>query len=325
MKAIQVAETGGPENMKLVDVPTPTPGPKQALVRIAVAGVNFIDVYFRIGLYKAERPITLGNEGAGTVEAVGPEVTEVAPGDRVAYAMTRGSYAEYALAPAAQLVKIPDHVDFPQAAAAMLQGMTAHYLTQSTWPLKPGDSCLVHAAAGGAGGLTVQMAKMAGARVFATVGSQEKARIAREHGADETIVYTEQDFEAEVKRATGGRGVDVVYDSVGKTTFEKSLNCLRPRGLMVLFGQSSGPVPPFDPTILNGKGSLFLTRPSLGYYLLTRDELLWRAGDVLNWISQGKLKLSIYRTYPLADAAQAHRDLESRRTTGKLLLAVGQA
>jgi NADPH:quinone reductase len=325
MKAIQVAETGGPENMKLVDVPTPTPGPKQALVRIAVAGVNFIDVYFRIGLYTAERPITLGNEGAGTVEAVGPEVTEVAPGDRVAYAMTRGSYAEYALAPAAQLVKIPDHVDFSQAAAAMLQGMTAHYLTQSTWPLKTGDSCLVHAAAGGAGGLTVQMAKMAGARVFATVGSQEKARIAREHGADETIVYTEQDFEAEVKRATGGRGVDVVYDSVGKTTFEKSLNCLRPRGLMALFGQSSGPVPPFDPTILNGKGSLFLTRPSLGYYLLTRDELLWRAGDVLNWIAQGKLKLSIYHTYPLAEAAQAHRDLESRRTTGKLLLAVGQA
>ena len=325
MKSIQVAETGGPEKMELVDMPTPQPGPKQALVRLHAAGVNFIDVYFRIGLYKAERPVALGSEGAGTVEAVGPEVTEVAPGDRVAYAMTRGSYAEYAVVPAAQLVKIPDHVDFAQAAAAMLQGMTAHYLTHSTYALKPGDSCVVHAAAGGAGGLIVQMAKMAGARVFATVGSAEKARIAREHGADETIIYTEQDFEAEVKRGTGGRGVDVVYDSVGKTTFEKSLNCLRPRGLMALFGQSSGPVPPFDPTILNGKGSLYLTRPSLGHYLLTRDELLWRAGDVLNWISEGKLKLRIHCIYPLAEAAQAHRDLEGRQTTGKLLLAIGPA
>lgn len=322
MKAIQVAEPGGPENMKLVDVPTPQPGPKQALVRLRASGVNFIDVYFRIGLYKAERPIALGNEGAGTVESVGPGVTEVAPGDRVAYAMARGSYAEYAVVPAAQLVKIPDHVDFAQAAAAMLQGMTAHYLTHSTYPLKAGDSCVVHAAAGGAGGLTVQMAKMLGAQVFATAGSEEKARIAREHGADEAIIYTEQDFETEVKRGTGGRGVDVVYDSVGKTTFEKSLNCLRPRGLLALFGQSSGPVPPFDPTILNGKGSLYLTRPSLGFYLLTRDELLWRAGDVLTWISQGKLKLRIYKTYPLAEVAQAHRDLESRKTTGKLLLTI---
>jgi len=325
MKAIQVEETGGPEKMELVDVPTPQPGPKQALVRLHAAGVNFIDVYYRIGLYKSERPIALGSEGAGTVEAVGPEVTEVAPDDRVAYAMTRGSYAEYAVVPAAQLVKIPDHVDFAQAAAAMLQGMTAHYLTHSTYALKPGDSCVVHAAAGGTGGLIVQMAKMAGARVFATVGSAEKARIARENGADETIIYTEQDFEAEVKRGTGGRGVDVVYDSVGRTTFEKSLNCLRPRGLMALFGQSSGPVPPLDPTILNGKGSLYLTRPSLGFYLLTRDELLGRAGDVLNWISAGKLKLRIHRTYPLADAAQAHRDLEGRQTTGKLLLAIGPA
>jgi NADPH2:quinone reductase len=320
MKCIQVAEPGGPENMKLVETPTPQPGPKQALVRIRAAGVNFIDVYFRIGLYKADRPITLGSEGAGTVEAIGPDVTEVAPGDRVAYAMTRGSYAEYAVVPAAQLVKIPGSVDFTQAAAAMLQGMTAHYLTHSTYPLKSGDACLVHAAAGGAGGLTVQMAKMLGARVFATVGSEEKARIAREHGADETIVYTEQDFEAEVKRGTGGRGVDVVYDSVGKTTFEKSLNCLCPRGLMALFGQSSGPVPPFDPSVLNGKGSLFLTRPSLGHYVMTREELLWRANDVLGWVSQGKLKIRIHRTYPLAEAAQAHRDLESRQTAGKLLL-----
>jgi NADPH2:quinone reductase len=322
MKLIQVPEPGGPENMKLVDVPKPSPGAGQALVRIAASGVNFIDIYFRIGLYKADLPVTLGSEGAGTVEAVGPGVTGLKPGDRVAYAMARGSYAEYALVPAAQLVPVPEGVDLQTAAAAMLQGMTAHYLTHSTFPLKKGDTCLVHAAAGGAGGLTVQMAKMLGARVFGTVSTEEKARIAREHGADEVIRYTEQDFEAEVKRLTDGRGVDVVYDSVGKTTFEKSLNSLRPRGTMVLFGQSSGPVPPFDPNILNGKGSLFLTRPSLGHYVLTREELLWRAEDVLNWIASGKLKLRIDRTYPLADAASAHRDLESRRTAGKLLLAV---
>jgi len=320
MKSIQVREPGGPEKMLLVEGPTPTPGPKQALVRIAASGVNFIDVYFRTGLYKADIPITLGSEGAGTVEAIGAEVTEVAPGDRVAYAMARGSYAEYAVVPAAQLVKIPDGLDLTTAAAAMLQGMTAHYLTHSTYPLHSGDTCLVHAAAGGAGGLIVQMAKMLGARVFGTVSTEEKARIAREHGADEAILYTQQDFEAEVKRLTGGRGADVVYDSVGKTTFEKSLNCLRPRGLLALFGQSSGPVPPFDPTILNAKGSLFLTRPSLGHYLLTRDELLWRAGDVLSWVGAGKLKLRIDRTYPLSEAAAAHRDLESRKTAGKLLL-----
>jgi NADPH:quinone reductase len=308
--------------MQLAEVPTPTPGSKQALVRIAAAGVNFIDVYFRIGLYKADLPVTLGNEGAGTVEAIGPDVTEVAVGDRVAYAMARGSYAEYALVPSAMLVKIPGHVDFPTAAAAMLQGMTAHYLTHSTYPLKSGDSCLVHAAAGGAGGLIVQMAKMLGARVFGTVSTEEKARIAREHGVDEAILYTQQDFEAEVKRLTGGRGVDVVYDSVGKTTFEKSLNSLRPRAMMALFGQSSGPVPPFDPGILNAKGSLFLTRPSLGHYVQNREELLWRAGDVLGWIDSGKLKLRIDRTYPLAQVAQAHRDLESRQTAGKLLLTV---
>ena len=322
MKAIQVQEPGGPEKMQLVDVPTPRPGPKQALVRIAASGVNFIDVYFRIGLYKADRPIALGNEAAGTVEAVGPEVTEVAPGDRVAYAMARGSYAEYALVPAAQLVKIPGHLDFNTAAAAMLQGMTAHYLTHSTYQLKSGDACLVHAAAGGAGGLTVQMAKMLGARVFGTVSTDEKARIAREHGADETILYTQQDFEAEVKRLTNGRGVDVVYDSVGKTTFEKSLNSLRPRGLLALFGQSSGAVPPFDAAILNAKGSLFLTRPSLAHHVATREELLWRASDVLQWLDSGKLKLRIDRTYPLADAASAHRDLESRKTAGKLILTV---
>ena len=323
MKAIQVKQPGGPEAMELVDVPVPQPGPKQALVRIAAIGVNFIDVYFRTGLYKApERPISLGNEASGTVEAVGAEVTEVGVGDRVAYAMARGSYAEYAVVPASLLVKIPDAVEFPVAAAAMLQGMTAHYLTHSTFPLKKGDTCLVHAAAGGAGGLTVQMAKMLGARVFGTVSTDAKAEIARQHGVDEAILYTQTDFEAAVKGFTGGRGVDVVYDSVGVTTFEKSLNSLRPRGMMALFGQSSGPVPPFDPSILNAKGSLFLTRPGLPNYLLTREELLWRAGDVLGWIASGALKLRIGHTYPLADAAAAHRDLEGRKTTGKVLLTV---
>jgi NADPH2:quinone reductase len=322
MKAIQVKQPGGPEKMELVDVATPAPGPREALVRIARSGVNFIDIYFRTGHYKADLPMSLGAEGAGTVEAVGADVTEVAPGDRVAYAMARGSYAEYAVVPGAQLVKLPGSVDFATAAAAMLQGMTAHYLTHSTFPLKSGDTCLVHAAAGGAGGLIVQMAKMLGARVFGTVSTPAKAQAARESGADETILYTQQDFEAEVKRLTNGRGVDVVYDSVGQTTFDRSLNSLRPRGTLALFGQSSGPVPPFDPNILNGKGSLFLTRPSLGFYLLTRDELLWRAGDVLQWIAAGKLKLHIDRTYPLAEAAAAHRALEGRQTTGKLLLAV---
>jgi NADPH2:quinone reductase len=320
MKTIHVKEPGGPEKMQVVEVPTPQPGPKQALVRMASIGVNFIDVYFRMGRYKADLPIVLGNEGAGTVESVGPGVTEVAVGDRVAWAMSRGSYAEYAVVPSAMLVKLPDGIDFQSAAAAMLQGMTAHYLVYSTYPLKSGETCLVHAAAGGAGGLIVQMAKMLGARVFGTVSTEEKARIAREAGTDEAILYTQQDFEAEVKRLTAGRGVDGVYDSVAQTTFEKSLNSLRPRGMLALFGQSSGPVPPFDPNILNGKGSLFLTRPSLGHYLLTREELLWRAGDVLNWVASGKLKLRIDRTYPLAEAAAAHRDLEGRKTAGKLLL-----
>ncbi len=320
MRIIQVKEHGGPEKMQIVEVPKPAPGPGQALVKIAASGVNFIDVYFRTGLYKAEFPITLGNEGAGTVESVGPQVTEVAPGDRVAYAMARGSYAEYAVVPSAQLVKIPAGVDFQQAAAAMLQGMTAHYLTHSTFPLKQSDTCLVHAAAGGVGLLLVQMARRIGARVFGTVSTEAKAELARGAGAQEVILYTQQDFEAEVKRLTGGRGVDVVYDSVGATTFMKSLGCLRPRGLLALFGQSSGPVPPFDPNILNGKGSLFLTRPSLAHHCLTRDELLWRAGDVLGWVASGDLKLRMVHTYPLAEAAQAHRDLESRKTSGKLLL-----
>ncbi|HEV3330307.1 MAG TPA: quinone oxidoreductase [Bryobacteraceae bacterium] len=320
MKAIHVLESGGPEKMVLVDVLTPSPGPKQALIRLKAIGVNFIDVYFRKGLYKADVPIVLGNEGAGTVEAIGPEVTEVAVGDRVAWAMHRGSYAEYSVVPAAVLVKTPDGVDFQMAAAAMLQGMTAHYLTHSTYTLESGKTCLVHAAAGGTGSLIVQMAKMLGARVLGTVSTEEKAKIARQAGADETILYTQQDFEAEVKRLTDGRGVDVVYDSVGQSTFDKSLNSLRPRGLLALFGQSSGPVPPFDPNILNGKGSLYLSRPSLAHYLLSREELLLRAGDVLKWIAAGKLKVRIEHTYPLANAAAAHRDLEGRHTAGKLLL-----
>ena len=314
MKAVYVEQPGGPENLKYTDLPKPSPGPGQALVKIAATGVNFIDVYFRIGLYPAPPPVVLGNEGAGTVEAVGPDVTGVAPGDRVAYAMSRGSYAEYALVPAWQLVKIPAPVDFQTAAAAMLQGMTAHYLTHSTYPLKAGDSCLIHAAAGGVGLMLVQMAKMLGARVIGTVGNEEKAKQAQAAGADEVVIYTKEDFTAKAK------GMNVVYDSVGKSTFTQSLDCLRPRGMMVSFGNASGPAPDFAPLILSQKGSLFLTRPSLAHYTLTPEELAWRAGDVLNWIGHGKLKLHIHKVYPLADAAQAHRDLEGRQTTGKLLL-----
>lgn len=320
MKLIQISKLGGPEELKLADAPTPVPAAGQALVRIAATGVNFIDVYFRTGLYKLDLPFTPGSEAAGTVEAVGPGVDILKRGDRVAYAMVRGSYAEFALVPAVQLVKLPDHVDFTTAAAAMLQGMTAHYLTHSTFALKPGDVALVHAAAGGAGGLIVQMAKMLGATVIGTAGSDAKAAIAKQAGADEVIVYTRQNFVAEVKRITNGRGVDVVYDSVGASTFLKGLDTLRPRGMMVLFGQSSGAVAPFDPGILNPKGSLFLTRPSLAHYASTRSELERRAGDVLNWIADGKLKLRIDRTYPLAQAADAHRDLEGRKTAGKLIL-----
>jgi NADPH2:quinone reductase len=320
MKIIQISKTGGPEVMELVDAPVPTPGPKQALVKVAASGVNFIDVYFRIGLYKADLPFTPGNEASGTVEAVGSDVTEVQVGDRVAYAMHRGSYAEYTVVPSAQLVKLPDHVDFRQGAAAMLQGMTAHYLTHSSFPLKKGDTCLIHAAAGGAGRLAVQMAKMLGATVYGTAGTDEKAAIAKSAGADEVIVYTRQDFVAEVKKLTGGKGLDVVYDSVGESTFLKGLDLIRPRGMMVLFGQSSGAVSPFDPSILNQKGSLFLTRPSLAHHCLTREELLWRSGDVLGWIASGQLELRIDKTYALGDAPQAHRDLEGRKTAGKLLL-----
>jgi NADPH2:quinone reductase len=320
MKLILVSKTGGAEQLVYSDAPKPTPGPKQALVKIAAAGVNFIDIYHRTGLYKLDLPFTPGMEGAGTVEAVGAEVTEVRPGDRVAYAMHRGSYAEYAAVPAAVLVKLPDSVDFKTAAAVMLQGMTAHYLTHSTFPLKKGDTCLIHAAAGGVGRLAVQMAKMVGARVIGTAGSPAKVELARSAGADEVINYNETDFLPEVKRLTNNRGVDVVYDSVGVATFLKGLDCIRTRGMMVLYGQSSGPVAPIDPNILNPKGSLFLTRPNLAPHCATREELNWRAGDVLGWIGSGKLELRIDRTFPLSEARQAHEDLEGRKTAGKVLL-----
>jgi NADPH2:quinone reductase len=320
MKAIRVHTPGGVDALRYEEVPTPTPKEGEALVRIEAIGVNFIDIYIRSGLYRNPLPLTLGQEAAGVVEAVGPNVTEVKVGDRVAYSGVLGSYAEYAAVPAARLVVLPDGIDAKTGAAAMLQGMTAHYLSHSTYPLKAGDTCLVHAAAGGVGLLLVQMAKMRGARVIGTVSTDVKAKLAQEAGADEVILYTLQDFEAEVKRLTDGRGLQVVYDSVGQTTFEKSLNCLAPRGYLVLYGQSSGPVPPFDLAQLGAKGSLFITRPTLGHYTLTRQELLQRAGDVLGWIRDGRLKLRIDQTFPLRDAAEAHRRLESRQSTGKLLL-----
>jgi len=320
MKAIRVHEFGGPEVLSYEDVPLPEPGPGEARVRIEVAGVNFIDVYHRTGLYPGQLPITLGVEGAGVVDAVGPGVSEVRPGDRVAYAMQPGSYAEYAVVQAWKLVPVPDDLETRQAAAVMLQGMTAHYLSHSTYPLKPGDTALVHAAAGGVGHLLVQMARRRGARVIGTVSTEEKARLAREAGADEVILYTQVDFEEEVRRLTGGRGVHVVYDSVGKTTFDKSLNCLARRGYLVLYGQSSGPVGPFDPQILNAKGSLFLTRPSLGHYVADRGELLGRASDLFAWMIAGELQVRIDRTFPLAEAGEAHRYLEGRQTKGKVLL-----
>jgi NADPH2:quinone reductase len=321
MKAIRVHSHGGPEVMKYEEVPLPAAGKGEAVVKIEAGGVNFIDTQYRAGMYKtAQMPFTPGMEGAGVVSSVGEGVTEVKPGDRVAYAMTLGSYGEYAVVPAWRLAPVPSGIDFKAAAAVMLQGMTAHYLTHSTFPLKAGQSALVHAAAGGAGMLLTQVAKKLGATVYATVGSEAKAEIARKRGADEVIIYTKQDFEAEVKRLTAGRGVDVVYDNVGKDTFEKGLNCLRPRGYMVFYGQSSGPVPPFDPMILGGKGSLFLTRPGLPAYTSTRDEILTRAGDVFRWVASGELKVEVTSAYPLSDAAKAHEALGSRATIGKLLL-----
>src|SRR6185312_8312147 len=320
MKAIRVQKTGGPEVLTLVDLPVPRPKPNEAIVKIAASGVNFIDVYFREGRYPAPLPFVDGQEGAGTVTEVGSDVKTLKAGDHVAYSNVLGSYAEYAAVPAEKLVKVPAGISGEQAAAAMLQGMTAHYLVHSTYPLKKGETALIHAAAGGVGRLLVQMSKNIGARVIATVGSDEKARLAKEAGADEVIIYTKQDFEAETKRLTDNKGVHVVYDGVGKTTFDGDLNVLRPRGYLVLFGGASGAVPPFDPIKLSQKGSLFLTRPTLMNYTSAREELEQRAGDVLNWIAAGKLKLRIEHKYKLADAAQAHRDLEGRKTTGKLIL-----
>ena len=320
MRAIRIQQFGGPEAMGLEELPTPKPGDGQALVRIEAAGVNFIDVYQRAGLYKNPLPYGLGLEGAGVVEAVGAGVTTVRVGDRVAWTGIPGSYATHNVVPADKLVTLPAGVDARAGASAMLQGMTAHYLAHSTYPLKAGDTCVVHAAAGGVGLLLCQMANRAGARVIGTVSTEEKAKLAREAGAHDVILYTRQDFEAEVKRLTGGKGVQVIYDSVGKDTFEKGFNCLAMRGYMVLYGASSGPVATLDPQALNAKGSLFLTRPSLFHYTASREDLAKRAADVLGWIQKGELKLRIGATFPLAEAAKAHQDLEGRRTTGKVLL-----
>jgi NADPH2:quinone reductase len=320
MKAIQVKQVGGPEAMELVDLPVPDPKPNEAVVKLTASGVNFIDVYFREGRYKAALPFIVGQEGAGVVTAVGAEAKSLNIGDRVAWSGTHGAYAEYAAVAADKLVSVPQRVTDEQAASSMLQGMTAHYLSHDTYPLKRGEAALVHAAAGGVGLLLVQMAHNIGARVIATVSTEEKAKLAREAGADEIILYSQSDFEVETKRITNGKGVDVVYDSVGKTTFEKGLNVLRPRGMMVLFGGSSGAVPPFDLIALSQKGSLYVTRPSLMNYIATREELVARSSAVFAMIAAGKLKLRIDHKYPLAEAAQAHRDLESRKTTGKILL-----
>ena len=320
MKTVVADPVGGPENLKYLDAPMPEPGDGEVLVKLESIGVNFIDVYHRTGLYKVpETPVKLGSEGTGTVQAVG-NGAPFRTGQRVAYAMARGSYGEYAVVPAKLLVEVPEQVSFDEAAAIMLQGMTAHYLTRSTFSLQGGNICLVHAAAGGAGLLIVQMAKIAGATVIGTVSTKEKAELATRHGADHIIIYTETGFVSEVKRITDGMGVHVVYDSVGSTTFHKSLDCLRARGMMVSFGQSSGAVGPIDPLVLTQKGSLFLTRPSLAQYLSDADELRWRSSEIFEWMENGRLKVEIYRVYPLRDAAAAHRDLESRRTTGKLLL-----
>jgi NADPH2:quinone reductase len=322
MQAVRLHATGGPDALVVERVPVPEPGAGEALVRVEAAGINFIDVYKRTGLYKVPMPATPGEEGAGTVVAVGSGVTEVRAGDRVAWAMVLGAYAEYAIVPAARLVPLPAQVSTVQGAAVMLQGMTAHYLATSTYPLGEGDRCLVHAAAGGTGLLLVQIARRRGAFVIGTAGSDQKAELARSAGANEMIVYTREDFTAEVRRLTGGRGVQVIYDSVGKTTFLPGFDVLAPRGMMVLFGQASGPVAPLDPQLLNQKGSLFLTRPSLGAYVATRDELLRRAGELFAWVGAGELTVRVGAEFPLTDAAAAHRALEGRQTTGKVLLRV---
>jgi len=321
MKAIRIHNYGGPEVLKYEDVPVPSAGKGEAVVKIAAAGLNFIDIYFRSGSSKAAQlPFTPGHEAAGTVSAVGEGVTEVRVGDRVAYALTQGgSYAEYAAVPAWRLVKLPNDIDFKLGAAIMLQGMTAHYLTHSTFPLTRGHRAVVHAAAGGVGLLLTQIAKKLGATVYATVGNEAKAELARQAGADETIIYSKHDFEAEVKRLAP-KGVEVVYDSVGASTFGKSLNCLRPRGYMVLYGQSSGPVPPVDAGVLVGKGSLFFTRPSLAHYSMTRDEILSRSSDLFRWLEAGELKFKVDHVFPLADAPKAHEAMAGRQTTGKVVL-----
>jgi NADPH2:quinone reductase len=320
MKAIRIHENGGAVVLRLDDLPQPAPGPGEVLVKIEAAGVNFFDVYQRTGLYRVQLPVVLGQEAGGTVTALGPGVADVRVGQRVAYTGVQGAYAEFATVPAARVLLLPDGVPTRVGTAAMLQGMTAHYLATSTYPLASGDTCLVHAAAGGVGLLLCQIAKLRGARVIGTVSTPAKAALARESGADHVILYTEQDFAIEARRLTDGAGVQVVYDSVGKTTFKKGLDCLVRRGMMVLYGQSSGPVEPIDPQVLNQKGSLFLTRPTLAFYIATREELLARADDVLGWIKGGKLNVRIGRELPLADAAEAHRQLEARKTTGKVLL-----
>ncbi|MEO8560825.1 MAG: quinone oxidoreductase [bacterium] len=320
MRAVRIHETGGPEVLQLETVDDPIPGPGDVLVRLEAIGVNFIEIYHRRGLYKMPMPLTPGTEGAGTVTAVGPDVSGVRVGDRVASHDFRAAYAELALVRADRVVALPDGVSARDGAAAMLQGMTAHYLATSVHALQPGETCLVHAAAGGVGLLLCQMAKRRNAIVIGTVSTPEKAALAREAGADEVILYTEQDFVAEVARITKGAKVRVVYDSVGATTFLKSLDCIAPRGLLALFGQSSGPVAPFDPNMLNPKGSLFLTRPTLWHYVASRDELVWRAGEVLGWVADKSLSLRIDREVPLVHASEAHRALEGRRTTGKVLL-----
>lgn len=322
MKAIRVSRHGGPEVLELGEASLPDPGPGEARVKLEVAGVNFIDVYHRTGLYPLQTPFTPGMEGAGVVDAVGEGVTEVKPGDRVAYAMHLGSYSEYAVVPAWKLAPVPAGVSLPLAAAAMLQGMTAHYLTRSTFPIQEGQAVLVHAAAGGVGLLLVQIAKKLGATVFGTVSTEEKAALAQEAGADHIILYEREDFAERVRALTAGEGVHVVYDSVGAATFEKSLKCLRPRGYLVLFGQSSGPVPPVDLQVLNANGSLFTTRPSLAHYVLDREELLQRAGDLFSWLERGEIAFRIDSTFPLREAKAAHERLEGRKSSGKILLSV---
>jgi NADPH2:quinone reductase len=320
MKAVRVQQFGGLEALKVEDIALAEPQEGEARVKVEAIGVNFLDIYQRIGRYQGSLPFTLGQEAAGIVDAVGPNVTEVKPGDRVAYASVQGSYAEYTIVPAWRLICVPDGVSIQDSAAAMVQGLTAHYLALSTYPLQEGDTALVHAAGGGTGQMLVQVAKRRGARVIGTVSTEEKARLAQEAGADNIILYTQNNFETEVKRLTNNAGVDVVYDSVGKDTFDKSLNCLRRRGYMVLYGASSGPVPPVDPQILNAKGSLYLTRPYIGHYTADRTELLERVNDLFGWLAAGELKVRIDKTFPLVEAAESHRYLEDRQSKGKVLL-----